>query len=253
MEYTAGKLAKISGVSIRTLHWYDEIGLLEPSMVKSNGYRYYGEVELLKLQQILFFRKLGLSLKEIEKVVLGSDFDHLKALAAHRAELKKKMEESEALIETINNTIKHIKGKIVMKGEDLYYGFDSEEQKKYAKELEQSDDPEMIEGIAESKERTKNMSVADHKAHMAKSLLFYKKFAKIADTGCKAVSQEIQDLMPEFKEWLEAYYCVPRSRMIGLGEFYRSHAGFNKFFEKQGVDMDFFIEAMNVYANSKLV
>lgn len=87
MVYTVAKLAKISGVSIRTLHWYDEIGLLKPAYHGANGYRYYEEKELLQLQQILFFKELGLTLKQIRKVIGKSDFDQIAALHSHRRAL----------------------------------------------------------------------------------------------------------------------------------------------------------------------
>lgn len=84
MAYTVKKLAKISGVSVRTLHWYDEVGLLKPAYHGSNGYRYYEEEQLLILQQILFFRELGFELKQIRKVLGRTDFDKMVALSSHR-------------------------------------------------------------------------------------------------------------------------------------------------------------------------
>ena len=78
MVYTVTKLAKISGVSVRTLHWYDKVGLLKPSYHGANGYRYYEEEQLLMLQQILFFRELGFELKQIEKILGRGDFDKMK-------------------------------------------------------------------------------------------------------------------------------------------------------------------------------
>ncbi|MFZ0566324.1 MAG: MerR family transcriptional regulator [Chlamydiales bacterium] len=84
MAYTVTKLAKISGVSVRTLYWYDEVGLLKPAYYGSNGYRYYEEEQLLMLQQILFFRELGFELKQIQKILNRSDFDKIIALSSHR-------------------------------------------------------------------------------------------------------------------------------------------------------------------------
>ena len=75
MDYTVKELAQISGISIRPLHWYDEVGLLKPAYHGSNGYRYYEEEQLLILQQILFFRELGFELKKIRKVLGRGDFD----------------------------------------------------------------------------------------------------------------------------------------------------------------------------------
>src|SRR3954451_7556771 len=84
MAYTVKMLAKTSGVSVRTLHFYDEIGLLKPAFVGANGYRFYEEAQLLKLQQILFYRELGFELKQIKDVVGRKGFEIVQALHAHR-------------------------------------------------------------------------------------------------------------------------------------------------------------------------
>ena len=123
MTYTVKKLAQLSGVSIRTLHYYDEIGLLKPTYHGANGYRYYEESELLRLQQILFFRELGFDLKQIEKVLNRGDFDKLKALSSHRQVLEKDLERTRRLIKTIDKTIEHLKGKTKMKDKDIFDGF----------------------------------------------------------------------------------------------------------------------------------
>ena len=100
MAYTVTKLAQLSGVSVRTLHWYDEVGLLKPAYYGDNGYRYYEEAQLLALQQILFFRELGLGLKQIQKVLGRGDFDQLVALSAHRKVLQKNLERTRKLVRT---------------------------------------------------------------------------------------------------------------------------------------------------------
>ncbi|MBM3192272.1 MAG: MerR family transcriptional regulator [Chlamydiae bacterium] len=89
MRYTVKQLSEISGVTVRTLHFYEEIGILKPAYYGSNGYRYYEEQQLLQLQQILFFKELGFSLKQIWQVVGRSDFDQLAALHSHRNALSR--------------------------------------------------------------------------------------------------------------------------------------------------------------------
>src|ERR1700686_1785965 len=84
MGYTVKKMSELSGVTVRTLHFYEEADLLKPAYYGSNGYRYYEEKELLQLQQILFFKELGFSLKQIQKVLGPDDFDQLSALYSHR-------------------------------------------------------------------------------------------------------------------------------------------------------------------------
>ncbi len=123
MAYTVKKLSELSGVTIRTLHFYEEIGLLKPAYHGSNGYRYYEEKELLQLQQILFFKELGFSLKQIQKVLGRDDFDQLSALYSHRKSLNQEWEKIGHLLKTIDKTIKHLKGKKKMKDKEIFDGF----------------------------------------------------------------------------------------------------------------------------------
>src|SRR5215470_2381237 len=115
MAYTVKKVAAMSGVSVRTLHFYDEKGLLKPAYYGANGYRFYEEAQLLTLQQILFYRELGFELKQISRILGRADFERLKALESHRKILLKKLDRSRQLIETIDKTIAHLKGKKNMK------------------------------------------------------------------------------------------------------------------------------------------
>src|SRR5579863_10144466 len=123
MGYTVKSLSELSGVTVRTLHFYEEIGLLKPAYYGSNGYRYYEEKELLELQQILFFKELGFSLKQIQKVVGKSDFDQLAALYSHRKSLSKEWEKIGVLLKTIDKTIHHLKGKKKMADKEIFDGF----------------------------------------------------------------------------------------------------------------------------------
>src|SRR6185369_17639561 len=89
MAYTVKKVAAMSGVSVRTLHFYDETGLLKPAYIGANGYRFYEEPQLLTLQQILFYRELGFELKQIQRILGRADFEKLAALQSHRKVLEK--------------------------------------------------------------------------------------------------------------------------------------------------------------------
>jgi DNA-binding transcriptional MerR regulator len=131
MAYTVKKLAELSGVSVRTLHFYDEIGLLLPGFVGQNGYRYYKEEQLLLLQQILIFRELGFELKQIQAIVSQPDFDKVKALITHKEALERKRLRIEELIKTVDKTIQKINGDVIMNERELYQGFSSEEQMEY--------------------------------------------------------------------------------------------------------------------------
>ncbi len=108
--YTVKKLASLAGVSVRTLHYYDKLGLLKPRYRRENGYRYYDDDSIIRLQQIMFFRELGFSLDKIGKIISLPDFDVLEALKSQRDLLVKKSERLEALISTVDKTIKRLKG-----------------------------------------------------------------------------------------------------------------------------------------------
>lgn len=123
MAYTVKQLSELSGVTVRTLHFYEEQGLLNPSYYGANGYRYYEEKELLQLQQILFFKELGFSLKQIEKVLGRNDFDQLAALYSHKKALTNEWEKIGQLLKTVDKTIKHIQGKKKMKDKEMFDSF----------------------------------------------------------------------------------------------------------------------------------
>ena len=123
MGYTVKQVAAMSGVSVRTLHFYDETELLKPAYTKTNGYRIYEEAQLLVLQQILFYRELGFELKQIKEILGQAKFQKAAALRSHRKVLEKNVTRTRTLIETIDKTIKHLKGTKKMKSEELFTGF----------------------------------------------------------------------------------------------------------------------------------
>ena len=123
MAYTVKQLALMSGVTVRTLHFYDEMALLKPAYTKANGYRVYEEPQLLMLQQILFYRELGFELKRINEILSQRKFQKLAALKSHRQVLEKNVTRNRTLIETIDKTISHLKGTKKMKSEELSMGF----------------------------------------------------------------------------------------------------------------------------------
>src|SRR5262247_471752 len=99
MAYTVKQVAAMSGVSVRTLHFYDEAGLLKPAHYGANGYRFYEEPQLLTLQQILFYRELGFGLKEIKRILGPADFEKVAALKSHRTVLQESLARTRTLLE----------------------------------------------------------------------------------------------------------------------------------------------------------
>lgn len=139
MEYTINKLAKLAGVSTRTLRWYDECGLLKPRRISSNGYRVYGQSEIDRLQQIMFYRELGVELSEIGHILSSNNFDGLAALQSHYAALCSRREQIDVLIKNVENTIKSMKGEITMTDNEKFEGFKQklvdDNEAKYGEEI----------------------------------------------------------------------------------------------------------------------
>lgn len=121
-NYSVKKLARLAGVSVRTLHLYDKMGLLKPSVRTEARYRLYGEKELLRLQQILFYRELDFPLKDICTILDNPAFDIVQALEGHRKALLAKIERLDTLVGTIDKTLLTLKSKTMLQVEDLYEG-----------------------------------------------------------------------------------------------------------------------------------
>ena len=114
----------MAGVSVRTLHHYDSLGLLKPTIRTEAGYRLYGEKELLRLQQILFYKELDFPLKEIQEILDDPEFDLIKALKSHKKAIEQSRNRLNTLLTTIGKTISKLKGDNIMaENEDLYEGF----------------------------------------------------------------------------------------------------------------------------------
>lgn len=139
MEYTVQKLAKLAGVSTRTLRYYDEIGLLEPARNSSSGYRIYGGKEVDKLQQILFYRELGLDLDSIKKIVNNPAFDGAAALRMHREKLLARRRQLDLLIINVESTISAAEGESKMADKEKFQGFKQkmvdDNEKQYGQEI----------------------------------------------------------------------------------------------------------------------
>ncbi|MEO1160563.1 MAG: MerR family transcriptional regulator, partial [Pseudomonadota bacterium] len=149
-EYSVGQLARLAGVSVRTLHHYDDIGLLKPAHVGANGYRLYGRIELLRLQEIMFYRDVGLSLDEVERLLDGPA-NAVERLIRHRDRLQEDSLRTARIIDTLNATIAHLKGEKDMALNDLYTPFSDRRQAEYEKWLVNEYGPDMAARIATSK------------------------------------------------------------------------------------------------------
>ena len=133
-RYSVQQLSRLAGITVRTLHLYDEIGLLKPSFRTDAGYRWYEEKELLRLQQILFYKELDLPLKEIGEILDDPGFDRIGALQNHRTALEARKHRIEDLLITIDKTIQHLKKEVMLSHEELYEGLPKEKAEEWRKE-----------------------------------------------------------------------------------------------------------------------
>lgn len=251
MPYTVKQLAKLSGVSDRTLRYYDEIGLLKPSHVGENQYRYYKKEQLLKLQQILFFRELDFSLAKINEILESDDFNKIEALVSNRKSLLKKMENIKQLINTIDTTIAHLRGNIIMQDKDLYKGFDATKQKAYEEYLIQRGLSR--DEIDESWRNVSKLSSTERKQLHEECLDITKSFAMAIDNKHAVDSETVQNLIRRHYDWVCHYWQPTKETYIALGKMYFEHNEFNDFYNQYHPEMVRFLSnAMTVFAEINL-
>ncbi|MBP8163993.1 MAG: MerR family transcriptional regulator [Anaerolineales bacterium] len=246
--FTVKQLSKMAGVTPRTLHHYDDIGLLKPSQVGENGYRYYGEEALIKLQQILFYRELDFPLEEIRRIMGRRDFDLLGALQSHREALQKKSARLSQLLATVDNTIQHIQGEKLMSQKDLFEGFSEEEQEKYAQEAEQMYDPETVR---ESNRKWKSYSAAKKEAILAEGRQVYEDMIAAMPKG--ASSPEVQAVVERWRKHMDHFWTPSLEQLIALAGGYNDDPRFKANFDKMHPALaEFMREAVTVYVNARL-
>ena len=246
--FTVKQLSKMAGVTPRTLHHYDDIGLLKPSQVGENGYRYYGEEALIKLQQILFYRELDFPLEEIRRIMGRRDFDLLGALQSHREALQKKSARLSQLLATVDNTIQHIQGEKLMSQKDLFEGFSEEEQEKYAQEAEQMYDPETVR---ESNRKWKSYSAAKKEAILAEGRQVYEDMITAMPKG--ASSPEVQAVVERWRKHMDHFWTPSLEQLIALAGGYNDDPRFKANFDKMHPALaEFMREAVTVYVNARL-
>jgi len=246
--FTVKQLSKLAGVTPRTLHHYDAIGLLKPSRVGDNGYRYYGEESVLRLQQILFYRELDIPLEDIKKIMGRRDFDVLGALHSHKDALQKQVARLNRLINTVDNTINHLKGNNAMSNKAYFEGFSEEEQEKYALEAEQLYDPETV---GESNRKWKAYSAAKKEAIMAEGKAIYTDMIAAMPKG--ADSKEVQGIVERWRKHMDYFWTPKLDQLLALVNGYNDDPRFKANFDKMHPQLaEFMREAVKIYvANSK--
>lgn len=252
MTYTVNKLAKLSGVSVRTLHFYDEIGLLKPAYLGDNNYRYYEEEQLLMLQQILFFRELGLPLNDIQRIISSSDFDKIDALKSHKHILEKNIDRTQVLIKTIDKTISHLRGKVIMRDVEMYDGFDPKKQQEYVDYLVDSGTITQKE-IDESWDNVKSWKKGNWDQFQQEGDEVNKALVAAMNAGLKPSATEVQDLIRRHHAWVKNFWTPTRESYVGLGQMYLDHADFRDFYKAYHPKLvEYLVEAMKIFAEREL-
>ncbi len=248
-RYTIGQLAKMAGVSVRTLHHYDHIGLLKPSARTAAGYRLYESADLLRLQQILFYRELDLPLAEVRDILDDPGFDQVQALEQHRQVLRGRVERLTRLLKTIDRTIQRLtEDDMTMTDEELYEGFTAEQIERYQREAREMYDPDLV---AESERRLRRMSKEEWQAIKAEGDEVTQAIAALMDRAPD--DAEVQALVARHHAWIERFYPADAEMCRGLGRLYVEHPEFRAFYEAYRPGLaDFMAAAMSHYADESL-
>lgn len=247
--YSIGQLAKLAGVTIRTLRYYDKIDLLKPAKRADSNYRYYGKEELYRLQQILFFKELDFDLKKIKEILDDTDFNLIDALAFHHGKLKTRKDRLGQLLETIEKTIKDLKEETTMlNDEELYKGFSQEEIREIKKEVVEKYDSEVV---AESNLNIGKMSKADFSAIKDEQIQQAKELAELMDKPVD--STQVQLVIKRHHQTNEKFYKTTAEMYKGLGDIYIADARFTEFYDRHKNGLaEFLRKAMYHYADTNL-
>lgn len=249
MEYTIKEIGDLAGVTTRTLRYYDEIGLLKPAKINAAGYRIYTEYEINRLQQILFYRELEISLNQIKEILDAPTFNEVGALMAHRQNLIEKRNQLDQLIKTVNKTIDTKEGKIKMTNQEKFEGFKKEmieeNEKKYGKEIREKYGAEAVQKSNEkvmglSKEAYEEVTELSNKLTETLQEAF-----KTGDPSSK-IAQEAADL---HKKWLSYYWNgYSKEAHANLAQMYVADERFKAYYDKeQEGTAEFLRDAIHIY------
>lgn len=249
MEYTVQKLGKMAGISTRTLRYYDEIGILKPARINSSGYRIYGQAEVDRLQQILFYRELGVSLESIKDIVTSPCFDSTKALAEHREKLLAKREQLDLLIANVEKTIAMAEGRIIMSDKEKFEGFKQkmieENEKKYGQEIREKYGDDQV-----NKSNVKFMNMTqeqyDEWQRLSTEVIDTLKAAMAEGDPAGELAQKTADL---HRRWLSfSWGSYTKEAHAGVAQMYVDDERFKAYYDKvQPGAAEFLRDAVVIY------
>lgn len=239
------EFAKLTGVSVRTLHYYDEIGLLKPAFVdEQNGYRFYDEGSLERMQEILFYRELDFELKSISEILSSPDYDKQKALAEQRKLLILKKERLERIIDALDDA---------KKGKVTTTAFDNSEYETARRQYENEAKQRWGNTDAYKESQAKTAGYSDEKWNSVGEGMsaILGEFAKCMNNGVSAESDTAQDLVKKLQDYITAnFYRCTDDILAGLGEMYVCDERFKTNIDKHGEGTAKFIsKAVKIYCN----
>ena len=254
-NYTVKQLARLSGVSVRALHHYDEIGLLKPAFLGENRYRYYGREELLRLQDILFHRELGVPLQEIARLLDHDGRDRVVILSQHRELLAERVARSRQLLATIDRTIADLNGAGTMNDKELYKGFSPEKQAEHEEWLVDKLGEAARHEIVRTRKRFGALGEDEQRAALAEGGEAEDDLAGHFEAGRAPGDVAIDPALARHRTWIERMWgkeSTPLSYAT-LGDLYASHSGFRERYESRGAGFtDWLAAAMKDYAGRQV-
>lgn len=247
MNYTVKELSKLAGVSIRTLHHYDDINLLKPSERTDSNYRIYTEKELLRLQQILFFKELEFSLDEIKAILDDPNFNAIEQLKTHKKLLEEKTKNYKTLLKTIDKTILKLTKKKLITDKELYEGFEPEQAKAYRKEAIERWGEEKVK---ESEQRLKKLTKEEFDNVKEEGHEIALNIANLMNESPN--STKVQEQIQRHYNHLKNFYEPNVEIYRGLANLYVEDERFKAFYEKIKPGLaEFLSRAMKHFCDNK--
>lgn len=251
-RYTVKQLATLSGVTVRTLHHYDEIDLLNPAEIGSNGYRYYFRPELLRLQQVLFYRDLDMPLRQIKAILDAPDFDQIGTLKTHRIRLLEEIERHRHLVQTIDQTIIELDGDMTM-STNPFKGFSPEKQLAFEEEILARGDEQTKRHVETARKNVGKMSPQQAAKIQAEGEAISIALVACIKVGDSIGSDKVQTLIARQHAWVANFWTPNKEAYIGLGQSYVDDERFRAFYDKHDLRLvDFLCDAMAIYAENNL-
>jgi DNA-binding transcriptional MerR regulator len=227
--HTTGEVAQLAGVTVRTLHHYDHIGLLSPGARSESGYRLYTAADLERLQQILFHRDLGFGLDEIRRVMDDPGLDRTSILVEQRRLLEERRTRIEAMIDAVDATITARERGTVMEPEKMFEVFGDFDPRRYQEEAARR----WPQTYAESTQRTAGYSKEEWRQALAETDVIAEGLADLLRAGASPTGLEALDLAESHRQVIDRrfYTCTPEMHR-GLGQMYTQDARFTEWWDR---------------------